>query len=151
MSKIITYGTFDLFHLGHVKLLKRLRTLGDSLVVGLSTDEFNQVKGKSIIFPYEHRKEILEACRFVDKVFPEENWAQKRSDIIREGASIFAIGDDWSGKFDELSDICEVIYLPRTRNVSTTQLKDVLRALKNDERQQLINVSQHLHDLICKL
>jgi glycerol-3-phosphate cytidylyltransferase len=148
---IITYGTFDLFHVGHVNLLKRLKGLGDKLVVGLSTDDFNLKKGKSVVFPYDHRKKILESCRFVDRVFAENCWEQKRDDIIREKVDIFAIGDDWSGKFDELSEICEVVYLPRTPNVSTTEVKDVLKSLKSEDIQQIKNVTEHLRTLVEKL
>lgn len=148
---VITYGTFDLFHVGHVRLLKRLSALGDRLIVGLSTDKFNQLKGKSVIFPYEHRKQILESCRYVDAVFPEENWEQKRSDILRERATIFAIGDDWSGKFDELSEICEVVYLPRTADVSTTEIKDILRSLRSDEIHQIRNIAEHLLTVVSRL
>lgn len=124
---IITYGTFDLFHIGHVNLLRRLKLLGDRLVVGLSTDAFNQVKGKIVVFPYAERKIILESCRYVDHVFPEEAWDQKRGDIKREGADVFAMGNDWEGKFDDLSDIVTVVYLPRTENISTTQVKNYIK------------------------
>ena len=138
MKKIvITYGTFDLFHVGHVRLLKRLRALGDSLIVGISSDEFNAMKGKKSFFSYEERKEILLSCKYVDDVFPENNWEQKRSYIIKYGASIFGIGDDWKGKFDELSDICEVIYLERTESVSTTDIKKELSKISSQECEQL--------------
>ena len=122
MTTVITYGTFDLFHIGHVNLLRRLRELGDRLVVGCSTDEFNALKGKKTTMPYEHRAGILRAMRYVDDVFPEANWEQKRADIVREDAQIFAIGEDWVGKFDDLGDICDVVYLPRTPSVSTTAI-----------------------------
>ena len=138
MKKIvITYGTFDLFHVGHVRLLKRLRALGDSLIVGISSDEFNAMKGKKSFFSYEERKEILLSFIYVDDVFPENNWEQKRSDIIKYGASIFGIGDDWKGKFDDLSDICEVIYLERTESVSTTDIKKELSKISSQECEQL--------------
>ena len=120
---IITYGTFDLFHVGHVRLLRRLAALGDRLVVGCSTDEFNAIKGKTCVMSYEDRMEILRSCSYVDEVFPEDGWDQKRDDIKRFGASVFAMGDDWKGEFDDLADLCEVLYLPRTENVSTTDLK----------------------------
>lgn len=129
MKTVLTYGTFDLFHLGHVRLLRRLADMGDRLVVACSTDEFNALKGKRCIMPYAHRVEILLACRYVDKVIPEENWEQKRDDVIREKADIFGIGDDWRGKFDFLSDLTEVVYLPRTENVSTTELREAVRAM----------------------
>ena len=120
---ILTYGTFDLFHVGHVHLLRRLADLGDRLIVGCSTDEFNEIKGKQCIMPYEDRKIILHACRYVDDVIPEQNWAQKPDDIQRLNVSTFAMGDDWAGKFDELRAYCDVVYLPRTEGVSTTGLR----------------------------
>lgn len=126
MITVITYGTFDLFHFGHVRLLKRLRSLGDRLVVGCSSDEFNAVKGKVTCVPYEQRREILLSCRYVDSVFPEHDWAQKRNDIIREKAHVFGMGHDWEGKFDELNDIAQVVYLPRTDGISTTKLKNYI-------------------------
>lgn len=151
MKTVITYGTFDLFHVGHVRLLKRLRQLGDRLVVGLSTDAFNELKGKSCVFPYEHRKEILLATQYVDDVFPEDNWEQKRHDIIREEAAIFAMGDDWAGKFDDLENICQVVYLPRTPDTSTTEIKQVFVKLKEERLHEVRNVSQHLNRLIEEL
>tara|TARA_R110000751_G_scaffold81329_1_gene164075 strand:+ start:1329 stop:1742 length:414 start_codon:yes stop_codon:yes gene_type:complete len=123
-TTVLTYGTFDLFHHGHVRLLQRLSQLGDELIVGCSTDEFNAVKGKRCVMPYGQRREILEACRYVARVIPEENWAQKRSDIVNYNVSIFAMGDDWTGHFDDLGDLTRVIYLPRTQDVSTTELKE---------------------------
>lgn len=124
MKKIITYGTFDLLHYGHINLLKRAKQLGDYLVVGLSTDEFNEKeKNKKTYFSYEERKKLLEAVRYVDLVIPEENWAQKREDIKEFKIDTFVIGDDWEGKFDDLKDLCEVVYLPRTPEISTTKIK----------------------------
>jgi len=146
MSKtIITYGTFDLFHVGHVRLLQRLRRLGDRLVIGLSSEEFNAIKGKKTIISYSDRKEILESCRYVDKVFPENNWEQKRQDILREKADIFAMGDDWAGKFDDLRDICEVVYIPRTPDISTTDLKNYLASLKQENVKAIKNMIDILH------
>lgn len=132
MKTVITYGTFDLFHLGHVRLLHRLSNLGDRLVVACSTDEFNATKGKRCIMPFEHRLEILEACRYVDKVIPERNWEQKREDIVKQKADIFCMGDDWTGKFDDLKDLCEVVYLPRTEDISTTDLRRSVIELYNE-------------------
>lgn len=123
MKTIITYGTFDLLHVGHVRLLKRARALGDYLILGLSTDEFNQLKHKSSFLPYDQRKEVLEAIRYVDKVIPETCWDQKLSDVQKYNVDLFVMGDDWKGEFDFLKPHCEVIYLPRTENVSTTALK----------------------------
>ncbi|MEH7383240.1 glycerol-3-phosphate cytidylyltransferase [Bacillus sp. JJ1533] len=123
MTKIITYGTFDLLHWGHVNLLKRCKELGSHLTVGLSTDEFNQVKNKKAYHSYEHRKYILEAIRYVDQVIPEENWEQKIPDIQKYQIDLFIMGNDWKGKFDYLKEYCEVIYLPRTPIISTTKIK----------------------------
>ncbi len=127
MKKVITYGTFDLLHYGHINLLKRAKALGDYLVVALSTDEFNwNEKQKKCYFSYEERKSLLEAIRYVDLVIPEENWEQKKSDIKEFRIDTFVMGDDWKGKFDELSELCEVVYLPRTPEISTTQIKKEL-------------------------
>lgn len=124
MRRVITYGTFDLLHYGHINLLRRAKALGDYLVVALSTDEFNRIeKQKKCYFCYEKRKTLLEAIRYVDLVIPEENWEQKKSDIKEYRIDIFVIGDDWKGKFDFLKDQCEVVYLERTPEISTTQIK----------------------------
>ncbi|PFR92336.1 glycerol-3-phosphate cytidylyltransferase [Priestia megaterium] len=126
MKKIITYGTFDLLHYGHVNILERAKELGDYLVVGLSTDEFNNLKNKSSFFPYEHRKRILESIKFVDEVIGEQNWEQKIKDILKHDIDTFVMGDDWKGKFDYLSDYCKVVYLPRTQGISSTLIKEHL-------------------------
>lgn len=128
MKRVITYGTFDLLHYGHINLLKRARELGDYLIVALSTDEFNwDSKQKKCYFSYEKRKQLLEAIRYVDLVIPETCWEQKASDVRLYQADIFVMGNDWEGKFDFLKDCCEVIYLPRTPEISTTQIKRELR------------------------
>lgn len=127
MKKIITYGTFDVLHYGHVRLLKRARALGDYLIVALSTDEFNALKGKKALYSYEHRKELLEALCYVDEVIPEITWEQKRSDVLTHQADVFVMGDDWEGKFDFLKDVCEVVYLPRTDGVCSTQTRNSIR------------------------
>ena len=127
VKKVITYGTFDLFHIGHVRLLERLSHLGDHLTVCVSTDEFNAIKNKQSVMPYAQRAEIVAACRFVDEVLPEQSWDQKRLDISRKKIGVFAMGDDWLGKFDDLRDICEVVYLPRTQDISTSFLKEIIR------------------------
>ncbi len=127
MKKIITYGTFDLLHWGHIRLLERARKMGDHLTVALSTDEFNLIKNKHAYHPYEQRKYILESLRFVDKVIPEFSWEQKIEDVQRENIDIFLMGEDWKGKFDFLKLYCEVIYLPRTINISTTKIKEDLK------------------------
>lgn len=123
MKRVITYGTFDVLHYGHINLLKRARALGDYLIVVLSSDEFNKIKHKESYYTYEQRKTILEACRYVDLVIPENNWEQKIDDVQKYQADIFVMGDDWKGKFDFLKDYCEVIYLPRTPDVCSTDTK----------------------------
>lgn len=123
MKKVITYGTFDLLHFGHVRLLKRAKELGDYLIVALSTDEFNNVKGKKSFFNYQQRKEILESVKYVDEVIEEKDWNQKITDIINNKIDVFVMGDDWKGKFDYLADYCDIVYLPRTPGISTTQIK----------------------------
>ncbi|MFD1064423.1 glycerol-3-phosphate cytidylyltransferase [Oceanobacillus locisalsi] len=127
MRTIITYGTFDLLHVGHVHLLKRAKEMGDYLIVGLSTDDFNILKHKQSFYSYEDRKIILESVRYVDKVIPEKNWEQKKEDILTYDVNTFVMGNDWKGKFDELRAYCEVIYLPRTFGISSTIIKDNLR------------------------
>lgn len=127
MRTILTYGTFDLLHIGHINLLKRAKGLGDQLIVALSTDEFNlKEKNKICANVYEDRKVILESLRFVDLVIPEENWEQKTTDVITHDVDVFVIGDDWTGHFDFLKDSCEVVYLPRTANISTTEIKKLI-------------------------
>lgn len=137
MTTILTYGTFDLFHIGHVRLLSRLADLGDRLIVGVSTDEFNAAKGKRSFIPYEHRAEIVASMRSVDHVIPESSWEQKRADIILYGVDIFAIGSDWKGEFDNLSDLCQVRYLERTDGISSTDLKAQLAAPEPQEIERL--------------
>lgn len=128
MKKVITYGTFDLFHVGHVNLLRRAKALGDYLVVAVSTDEFNALKGKKAYYSFEDRRTIVEAIRYVDEVIPENNWEQKIQDVKDHDIDIFVMGDDWKGKFDFLKDYCEVVYLPRTEGISTTKIKGDLKA-----------------------
>ncbi|MDA3129105.1 glycerol-3-phosphate cytidylyltransferase [Aliibacillus thermotolerans] len=130
MKKVITYGTFDLLHWGHINLLKRAKALGDHLTVAISTDEFNAQKNKKAYYPYEQRKMMLEAVRYVDRVIPEERWEQKEEDILKYDIDILVMGDDWKGKFDDLSKYCKVIYLPRTANISTTKIKNELLLAK---------------------
>ena len=130
MKRVITYGTFDLLHYGHINLLRRARQLGDYLVVCLSTDEFNsKEKNKETYFLYNERKQLLEAIRYVDLVIPENSWDQKESDIEKYEIDIFVIGNDWEGKFDFLKKKCDVIYLPRTEEISTTKIKSDLNLL----------------------
>lgn len=129
MKRVITYGSFDLFHFGHIALLKRAKNLGDYLIVGLSTDEFSKAKGKNSFYTYEQRKIFLESCRYVDLVICEQNWEQKIDDIIKFQVDIFVMGDDWTGKFDFLKSYCEVIYLPRTPEISTSEIKSCMNGL----------------------
>ncbi len=126
MKKVITYGTYDLLHVGHINLLKRAKALGDYLIVGLSTDEFNAGKHKEAYHCYEDRKVILESIKYVDEVIPEETWEQKINDVVNNKVDVFVMGDDWKGKFDFLKDYCEVVYLPRTVGISTTKIKQDL-------------------------
>ena len=130
MIRVITYGTFDLLHYGHINLLRRARELGDYLIVGLSSDEFNRnEKGKECYFSFEQRKTMLEAVRFVDQVIPESNWNQKRRDVHEYNVDIFVIGDDWRGEFDYLEEEgVKVVYLERTPEISTTQIKEDLNS-----------------------
>ena len=127
MKRVITYGTFDLLHYGHINLLRRAKALGDYLIVAVSTDEFNwNQKQKKSYFSYEERKAMVEAIRYVDLVIPEENWDQKMTDVEKYQADVFVIGDDWKGKFDFLKEKCEVVYLERTPEISSSQIKSDL-------------------------
>ncbi len=128
MRRVITYGTFDTLHHGHIRLLRRARALGDYLIVALSTDEFNAGKGKQAFFSYEDRKFDLEALRYVDLVIPERTWEQKVEDVRLYHVDVFAMGDDWTGKFDFLKEHCEVVYMPRTEGISSTQIRKVMEA-----------------------
>lgn len=145
MKTILTYGTFDLFHVGHVRLLKRLSSLGDRLIVGVSTDDFNKSKDKESFSSYEERAEIVASCRYVDEVIPEFSWSQKQSDIKLYNVDVFAMGDDWVSKFDHLKEFCSVVYLPRTQSISTTEIKNQLAKIN---RNDLDDIEQSLHDVI---
>lgn len=134
MKTVITYGTYDLLHKGHVLLLQRARALGDRLIVGLSTDEFNALKGKRCFYTYEERELILNSIRYVDLVIPEENWEQKAGDIQTHSVDVFVMGDDWMGTFDHLGRYCEVVYLPRTENISTTEIIEAIGQRGGDLR-----------------
>jgi len=125
---VITYGTFDLLHYGHVRLLERAKALGGRLIVGVSSDDFNKIKGKTCVYPYQERKVIVEALRSVSLVIPERTWAQKIEDIRKYKVDVFVMGDDWRGKFDDLCEFCEVVYLTRTDGISTTGIKGRVRS-----------------------
>jgi len=128
-KRVITYGTFDMFHIGHLRLLQRLKGMADELIVAVSTDEFSLQKGKKVIIPYTQRAEIVANIKCVDSVIAEKSWEQKIADIKRYNIDIFAIGNDWVGEFDFLKEYCEVIYLERTKDISTTKLKNSLSSI----------------------
>ena len=127
MKKVITYGTFDLFHIGHLNILKRAKALGDYLVVAVSSDDFNALKGNICVIPDYERMAIVEAIKYVDEVIPENSWEQKIEDVKKHNIDVFVMGNDWEGKFDFLKEYCEVVYLPRTDGISTTQIKEGLK------------------------
>lgn len=135
MKTVITYGTFDLLHYGHIEILKRAKELaeGGKLIVAISSDEFNAGKGKKSHMPYEQRKALVEAIRYVDEIIPETNWEQKKTDVTDHSVDIFVMGDDWKGKFDELKEFCEVVYLPRTPSISSTAIKKIIAELEDIE------------------
>lgn len=140
MKRVLTYGTYDLLHYGHIRLLKRAKALGDYLIVALSTDEFNAVKGKKAYHNYETRKEMLESIRYVDLVIPEENWEQKIRDVKEYKVDIVAMGSDWAGNpnFESLKPYCDVVYLDRTENISTTKIKEELKLDEPSEKMDLL-------------
>jgi len=131
MKTVITYGTFDMFHVGHLRILERAKTFGDRLIVGVSTDEFNDLKGKKTLIPFEDRAEIVASLSCVDGVIAEKSWDQKHHDIKTWNVDVFVMGDDWAGKFDEYKTSCQVFYLPRTEGISTTMLKTEIRSLNS--------------------
>ena len=145
MKTILTYGTFDLFHIGHLKMLQRLRAMGDRLIVGVSSDAFNEIKGKKSIFSYDERAQIVAALSCVDQVIPEHSWQQKQQDIQQYQVDIFGIGSDWQGKFDELESLCEVVYLPRTPTISTTELK---KSLSKVDAETIAQIKQGLDSVL---
>ncbi len=148
---VITYGTFDLFHVGHLRLLKRARSYGDRLIVAVSTDEFNAVKGKRTIIPFDQRAEIVESIKYVDLVIPEESWEQKIDDVKKYQVDVFVMGEDWRGKFDFLKEYCEVVYLPRTSGISTTHLKSALKGLLQISPQKLREAIDILEQIVKDL
>jgi glycerol-3-phosphate cytidylyltransferase len=147
MKKIITYGTFDMFHIGHLKLLQRLSNLGDELIVAVSTDEFNTQKGKTTLIPYEQRAEIVANIKCVDMVIPEHSWEQKVEDIKKYNIDTFAIGDDWRGEFDFLKEHCNVVYLPRTKDISTTKLKKSLANFLSIPKEDILKAFEIIEAL----
>ena len=150
-TTVLTYGTFDLFHIGHLNILKRLKEQGDHLIVGVSTDEFNAIKGKKPIVPYDQRVEIVRSICYVDEAIPEDNWGQKREDIAKYDVNVFGIGDDWRGKFDDLEDKVDVIYLPRTSGISTTEMKRVLSAFDERHVSELKRTLDSLSQIVKEL
>lgn len=148
MKTVITYGTFDLFHVGHLRLLERLSALGDRLIVGVSTDEFNTLKGKRSFMPYEHRAAIVSAIRYVDLVIPERDWEQKVRDVREYSVDVFGIGDDWTGRFDFLREHCEVAYLARTHGISSTSLRSLARAFDKETLARLGEAQVIINDLL---
>jgi glycerol-3-phosphate cytidylyltransferase len=148
---VITYGTFDLFHIGHLKILQRLSELGDRLIVGVSTDEFNAVKGKKPVVPFEQRIEIVRSIRYVSEAIPEDRWSQKREDIEKYSVDVFGIGEDWKGKFDDLQDKVEVVYLPRTSGISTTEMKRVLSAFDERHVEELKRTLDSISQIVKEL
>ena len=133
MKRVITYGTFDLMHYGHIELLRRAKELGGYLMVAVSSDEFNESKGKLSHFDFAKRAEMVRALRYVDEVIPETSWEQKRHDISKYEIDVFVMGADWQGEFDELQGICEVVYLDRTPSISSTAIKSLHAQVGNDE------------------
>lgn len=133
-----------MFHIGHLELLKRVSEYAEQTIVAVSTDEFNEVKGKKTIIPYEHRADIVRAIKYVDKVIPENNWAQKASDIKDHGIDLFIMGDDWTGKFDELNEHCKVLYLSRTQGISSSKLKGALSTFSAINTEELNNALELL-------
>ena len=129
--RVLTYGTFDLMHYGHVRLLRRLSTMGERLIVGLSTDAFAEAKGKNAVLSFDERREMLLACRYVDRVIAEHDWTQKRTDIVNYNISLFAMGNDWAGHFDDLNDVTQVIYLDRTPGISSSEIKQRVHACQD--------------------
>ena len=151
MKTIITYGTFDLFHIGHVRLLKRLKERGDKLIVAISTDEFNTIKGKKTIIPFEQRKEVVESVKYVDMVIAENSWDQKIEDIKKYEIDEFIMGNDWEGEFDFLKEFCEVTYLQRTDGISSTNLKNSLKEISNFPIEKLKDALDNVNQIISDL
>lgn len=146
MKKVITYWTFDILHKWHINILKRAKEMWDYLIVWISSDEFNNLKNKKSFYSYEERKFLLESIKYVDEVIPENNWVQKKEDIKKYSIDTFVMWDDWKWKFDELKNLCEVIYLPRTPEISTTKLKSLIWDMNNENIEKLEEVISALKD-----
>jgi len=146
MKKVITYGTFDLLHRGHINILRRAKELGDHLTVAISSDEFNKVKNKTSFYSFEERKFLLESIKYVDEVIPEHDWEQKIKDVQQRKIDIFVMGDDWKWKFDFLEEHCKVQYFPRTEWISTTQLKSTLKWINNENIEKIEKVLEALKE-----
>ena len=147
VTRVVTYGTFDILHIGHINLLKRASEFGQELHVGVSTDKFNALKGKKCLLPYDQRSEIVSSLKFVTSVFPEETWEQKVADVKKLSASTFVIGSDWAGKFDFLKDHCDVQYLTRTDGVSSTDLKATLKKVSDISIKDLTRAIEILEEI----
>ncbi|MCX5773225.1 MAG: adenylyltransferase/cytidyltransferase family protein [Fusobacteria bacterium] len=147
LKTVITYGTFDMFHIGHLRMLQRLAEMGNKLIVAVSSDEFNALKGKKCLISYEQRAEIIGNLKMVDLVIPETHWEQKVEDVQKYDVDIFAIGDDWEGKFDFLKEFCEVKYMERTKDISTTQLKKSLSKFLTIPKEDIIRALEVLEIL----
>lgn len=147
MVTVITYGTFDLFHIGHLRLLQRAKALGDRLIVAVSTDEFNEKKGKKALIPYEQRAEIVANIKCVDFVIPEESWEQKVDDIKKYNVDIFVMGEDWKGKFDYLNEFCKVMYIPRTEGISSTELRNMLQSIDKISHMRIAELLKSLGEI----
>lgn len=147
MTTILTYGTFDVFHAGHLKMLQRLKSMGDRLIVGVSTDEFNEAKKKKSLLCYEDRIAVVEAIKYVDLVIPEKSWDQKEEDVKRYNVDVFGMGDDWVGKFDYLKKYCEVVYLPRTLNISSTNIRKILANLSLEHVKQIESSAREITEI----
>jgi glycerol-3-phosphate cytidylyltransferase len=147
MITVITYGTFDLFHIGHLRLLQRAKALGDRLIVAVSTDEFNEKKGKKALIPYEQRAEIVANIKCVDFVMPEESWEQKVDDIKKYNVDIFVMGEDWKGKFDYLNEFCKVVYIPRTEGISSTELRNMLQSIEKISHKRIAELFKSLEEI----
>lgn len=149
---VITYGTFDMFHIGHLRLIQRMQQFGDQIIVAVSTDSFNALKGKKCVIPFEHRAEIIRNIKGVDLVIEENSWAQKIDDIKNYNVQTLIMGDDWTGEFDDLKELCNVEYLPRTEGVSTTEIKRILSFIEpklKDNLNELFKLIEEIQNTLA--